>query len=83
MTLLNGTLSKYYEIKGKYIHYVESYLPQITVLLLPLTQEKYMDSKLSKKIEKMGEEIPEIEEHTLEEVMSDDMLGTFKEEYTE
>ena len=42
-----------------------------------------MDSKLSKKIEKMGEEVPEIEEHTLEEVMSDDMLGTFKEEYSE
>ena len=42
-----------------------------------------MDSKLAKQIDKMGEEIPEIEEHTLEEVMYDDMLGTFKEEYSE
>ena len=42
-----------------------------------------MDSELAKKIEKMGEEIPEIEEHTLEEIMSDDMLGTFKEVYEE
>ena len=42
-----------------------------------------MDSELAKKIEKMGEEIPELEEHTLEEVMADDMLGTFKEEYKE